>query len=1003
MNEKKIKKLLLLAFFLSGLTALIYQVLWMRKLSLLFGNTLFGIATILTVFMLGLGLGSLIFGRLVDKKKRPLFIYALLELGIGVYALLTPLIFSLVEKIELVLFKAPPGDFSSFHLVQLTLSVLALITPTILMGGTLPVLSKYLVRDLKKTGEEVGLLYFVNTLGAVLGTLLAAFVFISLLGVNQTIYFAAVVNILIGLVVLFVQSKIGTSEVIKGRVDKKKLEKKEVLGSETKEKAILVIYFFSGIAALSVEVVWTRVLTLILGSSVYAFSLMLAAFLLGIALGSFVISKFIKRINKPLHYFVVVEMLIGLLVLVTILLIPKLPFIFLKFYEWSGGNFGELMIFEFLISFLVMLGPALLMGAAFPLVNQIVSNRLEHLGRSVGKVYFANTIGSALGPLMAGFWLIPLLGMQKSLVLSGGLYLLVAGLAAFVFFKKWTVKLTVVLASVALMIFFWFIPSWDSAVLGSGVYIYANNLVESNPKLERRNEQLFYKEGLLATVEVERAGENNVTLVIDGKVDASTNRDMNTQLILGHLPMLLHPNPEEVLVIGLGSGITLGAVEQHPQLKTVDVVEIEPAVVEAASYFSEFNNDALKDSRLNMVIGDGRNYTLLTDKKYDVITAEPSNPWMTGNANLFTKEQFELYKSRLKPGGIMFQWAHIYKLGTEDIKTIIATFQAVFPHTTVWQEFAGGDIFLIGTEEPLKIDIDEWQAKIAQEKVENDLTRVYLDDPFLLLSYVLLNEEGAEAFSQGAKIHTDNHPVLEFQAPKGIYLDLPTVESATLEALEQFRANLFSLLQRVDDQVLQKRIALYALSRDQAMKGQVLLVREELSKKAIVEFEQALSTMPDNPPLRLRLAEIYSYLGERYFVDERYQEAEKMFLKAIEWEPDNLDNYTFIAEIYFRDNENDRAIEIYEQLLIIRPNDVSSRLNLAILYAKKGLLDKAELEFLSVIQLDPSSYLARNNLANLYVQKGEKGKAIEEYEASLKINSGQPEINKRLTKLKAGK
>ena len=489
-------------------------------------------------------------------------------------------------------------------------------------------------------------------------------------------------------------------------------------------------------------------------------------------------------------------------------------------------------------------------------------------------------------------------------------------------------------------------------------------------------------------------------MTIDGKADAGTGEDIGTQLILGHLPLLLHPNPEDVLVIGLGSGITLGAVEQHPEVKTIDAVEIEPAVVEAARYFNKYNNRALEDPRLNLIVGDARNYTLLSDKKYDVITAEPSNPWVAGSANLFTKEQLELYKKRLKPGGIVFQWAHIYRLSPEDVKTIMATFQEVFPHTTVWQSFFGRDIFLIGSPEPLKIDFAAFQEKMARKKIKKDLARVHLDNSFLLLSYSVLDEKGAKDYSKGGQIHTDNHPVLEFQAPKAIFLDPAKTESANLEALEQARTNVFSLLDDIGDASKEEKIAFYTLARTHIMQGEIYFSRGEHYRKGAQEYEKALAIIPDNVQASQHLAEIFFGAGKIYFSQGLYQEAEDVLLEAIGWDLSQPTFYKALAETRIKLGDGGGAIEAYERVLEVEPDDVSAHLQLGILYGEKGVLDRAEQEFLQILELDKENYFAHNNLANIYELAGYRGKTIEELEASLGINPDQPEIVRRLKDLK---
>ena len=785
-------------------------------------------------------------------------------------------------------------------------------------------------------------------------------------------------------------------------------EKQEEIKHETVEAKgernvsvnwLLLAYFIAGAGALSLEVVWTRTLTPVLGSTVYAFSVMLAAFLLGVALGSMVMAKLIKRIKRPVIFLVLIESLIGLLVLITIPVFPGLSLVFLRFFKWSGGRFYLLQMFKFGVSFLVMLGPCFLMGMAFPLVNGLAARQLKSLGKTVGEIYLVNTMGSVLGAVGAGFWLIPRLGMQKSLVMSAAMYCLVALIVVMKMLKsRLLVKGLVFIVCVTLVMIGWWMPRWNVRVLNSGAYVYANHYLENDPDLDQLDEVVFYKEGELATVMVTKAKAGHLSLKIDGKTDAGTGEDMNTQLILGHLPMLVHQKPEDVLVIGLGSGVSLGAVEQHDWLKTVEAVEIESAVVEAAEYFTEANDNALKDPRLKLIMADGRNYSLMTDKRYDVITAEPSNPWMTGNANLFTKEQFEIYKGRLKPGGVMLQWAHTYDLTGDSFKTILATFQQVFPHTTVWQNFEGTDIFLMGTEESLVVDLDLWRERIEEEKVRVDLAQVYLDDPLMFLSRMVLDEEGVKKAAKGAELHTDNRPRLELQSPKGIILDLGLTRTGNLEVLEQERVSIFKIIEEVKDEQLKQKLRDYVLSRSHIIQGEIYFSKKD-PVKGMVEYEKALSLVADNPPAKKRLAEAYFAQGQHFLTKKQDWEAEESFLRAVELEPERLEHYRALAKVYVRQGKFDRAIEVYQRALRIDSSDVYVQAQLGALFIKKGLLDEAEAAFRRIVELDGQNYSAYNNLGVIYQLKGDRKRVVEVLEQSLAIELNQPEIKKWLREI----
>jgi spermidine synthase len=999
------KKIVLLSFCLSGMAALIYEVVWMRQLTLIFGTTVYAISTVLAVFMAGLALGSLVLGRVADRSKNPLRLYAFLQGGIGIYVLLIPLLFNLINSLQIYLARGFALDFSGFSLIRFGLCFLVLLIPTTLMGGTLPVIVRFFVRRKEELGGYLGRLYSLNTLGGVFGSFLAGFVLILLLGVRGTIYLAAAINLSIaaGVFLLSQRTVLAPAKAAANQRTHSRQKESPTADSSRIAWLVLILFGFSGFAALSLEASWSRVLAMILGSSVYAFSIILTTFLLGIAFGSWLISKFVDRLKNLLTWFTAIEIALGLSVILLTPLFGYLPYLFLRVFRMTGGSFWSLQFMEFLLAAAVMLIPTVLMGAAFPIVTKICTAELGRLGRSVGNVYFANTLGAILGPLATGFLFIPVFGLQRSILIAAFVYLAIGAVILILSPPK---RLPVRVCTFSLLVMIttlsFLIPDWNRNILNSAVYVHAREYLKNNRDdlLGAIKEQAshFYKEGLSATVAVRETKTGHLALLIDGKADAGTQSDMKTQLILGHLPMLLHEDPQQVLVVGLGSGVTLGAVQQHQELKEVDMVEIEPAVAEAAAYFSEYNHNALSDPRLNLIIEDGRNYVLITDKKYDVITAEPSNPWMTGNANLFTREQFELYKKRLKPGGIMFQWLHAYKLRPQDVKTIVATFEKVFPHAVLWQGAFSRDLFLVGTEQPLSVDFAAFAEKMARAKIKQDLAQVHLDDPFLLLSFLLFNEQAVRNFSKGAPIHTDNHPILEFQAPKGIFLPPGTTTSATLKALEQWRSDIFTILQEIDDEALAEKIALYARSRTHSIQGDILLCRGEPLNKVIAEYQKALSLVPDIVLIEKCLAEFLFTGGEIVSGQKLYQEAEDLFRQAIAHDPSRRHFYQALAEVYIQQDDRQGAIGVYQQALAVEPNDIDFRLKSGVLHAITNDLEKAEQEFLFVLRQDKNSYRAHNNLANIYRLRNMKKKALAHLQRSLAINPNQSEIKALIKK-----
>lgn len=998
LTHRQKKLLLLIAFFISGAAALTYEVIWLRQLTLIFGNTLYATSTVLTVFMAGLALGSLFFGHVVDKIKNPLRLYAYLEGGIGIYALCLPFIFQALSTTQLYFIHTWSLDASWFSLVRFGLIFFTLLIPTTLIGGTFPLIVKWCARIPGELGHEVGKLYALNTLGGMTGAFLVGYISILLLGVQGTLYVAVAGNLLIAIITFFLSRK-------PTQYAEAEFSDKAPVHSDHSPLvwATLLSFSMAGFAALSLEVSWTRALSMVLGNSTYAFSSVLTFFLGGIALGSYVVARYIDRLKDPVFWFFVVTSVLGLFVLLATPLFSFLPFIFIHVFSLSNGSFWPLQFMEFFIIGIVLLIPTLLMGAAFPLVSKICAQDHTKMGRSIGIVYFANTIGAILGPLATGFIFIPLFGVETSIFISAFLYIVIAVLILhFVHFKRPIIKTYIRGGFAFAVLVSCLLPGWNKNILNSGVYMYAPLYLHEGLSKEMPNRDLlFYKEGIVSTVGVKKNIANSVlTLTIDGKADASTGDDMGTQLILGHLPLLLHPDPKDVLVVGLGSGVTLGAVEQYSGVKSIDLVEIEPTVVEANSYFSQYNHNALADSRLNIDINDARNMLLTHDKKYDVITAEPSNPWVSGSANLFTKEQFELYKDSLKPGGIMMQWAHVYKLRPEEVATIIATFQLVFPHTVLWQSESAEDIFLIGTEEPLMIDFKKWEADIAQNKIKQDLSQVGLDDPYLLLSYFAFNEEGVRNFSDGATIHTDNRPVLEFLAPRSIFLDGFLTDRINLENMEAYRTDIFHILKNIDLEAERQKIVAYVQARTKVMEGDIhLFIDGGISDKVIVSYTQSVSSV-SNVRVEKKLAGFYFVKAGAYLAQRNFTEAEEAYKKAIKWNPNEWVYYKALINFYLELKDYNSAIKTYEEAKSIFPEELNLRLELGVLYGVTGQLKDAEREFLFILDQDKYNYRAYNNLANIYHIQGNDVAAIGAYTASLSIEPDQQKVHTMLEELR---
>ncbi|PIR12692.1 hypothetical protein COV49_04580 [Candidatus Falkowbacteria bacterium CG11_big_fil_rev_8_21_14_0_20_39_10] len=1011
--------LVLTCFFLSGLTGLIYEILWMRMIIKVVGTAPFAVSIVLTVFMGGLGLGSFLAGRMIDQvqtSQRLLRIYALLELAIGACGILLPSLIRAVEPIHSLLYNHLFHHFLLFNFLTLIGCILLFFVPAMCMGATLPVLCRFYIFKLGHLGTRAGRLYALNTIGAAGGSILCGFWLLNAWGVTGTLIFAVLLNGLIGLACLLASYynptglfKMATGEPILNDTTQVSTLPDPAQTSPLPPEAVgaLIIFTVSGFCAMAYEVIWTRLLGLIIGPTTYSFTIVLATFIVGLALGSLIFGRLADRIKNPLWLLVLIQLGAGFAVLGASQIMGNSQFFFAKLIYIFKNQFVELSLVKAGVLFGLMLGPTLCLGATFPLVGKIYSRSAAFVGKSLGFAYAYNTLGAVLGSFMAGFMLIPYLGKEHSLRLVIGIQLLTAVLVgAYLLRKTKATKARWIVLGMALLVGLIFClnyPFWNRQQLSIGRYqrfeeldsqikntSWLKSLWQGSELLaqyQTNTELVYYGDGIggFTTVfkETDALGTAHFVLANSGKPDASSRADMPTQTLATHLPLLFHPNPKSVMVLGLASGVTAGEVLYYP-IEQLDVIEISEQVIAASNFFKPWNNNVLTDPRTKLILQDGRTHIALTDQNYDVIISEPSNPWMAGLANLFTEDFFLLAKNRLNPDGIFVQFFHSYQMDWSTFALAGRTFEKVFPNSIlVTTSLGGNDFLMVGFNGKDRLSVNNAEKNIVYAQKSKNIT---LSDPKVL--YRLIVSEDLKTLFGPGPVHSDNQPRLEFAAPKQMYTDDPSIEN-TIRSQKWLSQETKNILKETENVGSQIAFAAYTLSVYQPFENMVDLSGATPAQKEqffyIIENYCARSLIND-----------YSIFTNQELKKSCLDLQTEHLQQNINLVPNQAPVYNSLGNAYFAGKEFFEAIKLYQKSLLINPDSIATRNALGMAYWKAGLPDEAVAEYNQVLAIDPGQAEANTNLGNIYLEKGEFDQAISLLKKALESKPGLAAIHYNL-------
>ena len=900
-----------LFFFLSGLTALIYETAFVRQLQLIFGSTLSAVSVVVAVFFGGLAIGAALIGPHADRYP-PLRLYGILEIGTGLWAIIAVIIIPIVRiaYASLTAGLQLPGGVHT--LLQVFMSVLILLPATILMGATLPALSRGLTHTVGQRFRKISTLYGINTIGATAGTLLCGFLLLEHLGYLKTILAAMAVNLLVGFAAIAFSPK-GSHE---DGADRLPDIKKSVgpIHPRAQRLGIVLISMaaISGFAALGYEVVWFRTLAFSVVTDTYAFAIMLGVYLFGIGIGSVIAARRFRKAKNEKHdakkWFelgaleigVAITVALGFSVLVWLNTALSKPAVTDSAY-WIN-TLGNIT----LQALILILPATMILGYIFPFMVSLYAGEIGQLASQVGRITAVNTAGAIAGSLAAGFIMIPLVGIQRALLILMGLSSVLAVLA-FIFgpLRPRQRIVGVTMASLVIVGVFLFFP------------IRPHFGFQQIPSSEKA-ELLFYHEGADGTVMITQdKGDRSIRRLLINQQQATSTYlpGQRKNQLMGHLPLWARSGAKNALVICFGSGGTFGALGLY-ELDRVDCVEISAAVIEAASYFTEWNGNVLQRKNANIIIDDGRSYLLTTRERYDIITLEPMHPGLKGVSALYSVEFYQEARKRLKTGGVLCQWIPLYSMSGQDARSLLATAVSVFPQSSLW--IVGSEGILLCARDSLTIDWSWMTKHITDPTINQTLRKVFLDDFWTMLSSYLLGPEGLNEYTSGVDLVRDDRPFIEYSIPRHQHI-FPWDEVLSLSAT---RESPIDIIRGIPQSTRQELNATWAARqktwahRDQ---GFAAIAQGDYGA-ARVHLESVYANDPQDRYAIFFLKEIYWRYGVELSRRQRWQEAIVLYKRPVLLEPEDPKGHFYLGVALYNAGQNREAISAINQALTLQPD-----------------------------------------------------------------------------------
>lgn len=948
-----IRRVIVLLFFSSGFSALVYEIVWARMLGLLIGTTVAAWGTVLAVYMGGMAIGCWAGGRLADRWSNPLRLFALCETGIGVFGAASPWILHLSQGACQSVFSCFGTTGPAPVLLRVIIAGVLLVIPTALMGCTLPAVSRAFFSKERPHGRDLGYIYSVNTLGAVAGSIAAGFALLPGIGMSSSLWVAAGINFAAAAAaLLFAPRSIDKNQSVTPSGE-------TPLPPALPGWLLPSVLVCSGFCAMAFEVLWSRGLVFFLSSTTYAFTTVLSVVLAGLALGSMAAAGIARNTRRIPAWIAALQLCIGCIGLSSPWVLQHVDVVISFAENHLGHSWWQWLTTRYLVSMGIIFLPALCMGATFPLAIGASIRSLSSAGRTIGSLASLNTIGGISGALTAAFLLIPAAGIQRSLVIvaiiNGA-----AGLAVMGYGMRKRAAAGAVLAVVLSALTLSFTVRHPMVTFSRAVR-NADGPVSL----------VSYREDRSASVAVLKTGTGR-TLNIDGFNAAGTYRYEYMHL-LGHLPVLLSPSPDTALVICLGTGTTCGTAGLYPSVKQVECVEISPAVIASSENFSDVNHNCLDNPKIRLICDDGRNHLLRTRRHYDVITLEPMHPYLAQAANLYSSDFYRLCRQHLSEHGVMAQWAPMHAVSPREYRMLIASFTEVFPHSSLW--FLGTEGVLIGTMDSLRIDIGALKRKMSMSAPMDDLVKISLTGPGRLLSCFLMDEQRIRDYVNKAPVISDDLPRLEFSAPRNLVLPPERRWSDNMTEVLAHRVPVLPCLVKPDSGSITE-IKRFEEASSLAMKAGILNARGRFFE-ALKAADSALVLMPGDTTAELIRQEAAGKGVQLSLNSARglrglglVPQAEQAYLQAIAFDSLCAPAHTELATLHTANGRTEKSLEHAQKAARSSPDDPAMHTNLAVVYLNLNRPADAEAGLLRAIGISGTYGRAYFFLGTLYQETG---------------------------------